>query len=67
MGDQPEIQYFHHGRFKLSGGWLPNAITAYQTYGDPKKPCIVYPSCFGTKLAQGSESFTGYPRFVSEA
>jgi len=51
----PEIQYYHHGQFTLSGGVLLDAITAYQTYGDPKNPCIVFPSCYGAKLALGGE------------
>ncbi|THH27534.1 hypothetical protein EUX98_g6659 [Antrodiella citrinella] len=45
-----ETQYYHHGRFVMSGGVLPDAITAYRTYGDPKNPCIVFPTCFGAKI-----------------
>ncbi|KAA1473923.1 homoserine acetyltransferase [Dentipellis sp. KUC8613] len=45
-----EIQYYHHGRFKVAGGVLPDAITAYSTYGDPQNPCIVFPTCYGAKL-----------------
>jgi homoserine O-acetyltransferase len=50
MSKDPEIQYYHHGRFRVAGGILPNAITAYCTYGDPKNPCIVFPTCYGGKL-----------------
>ncbi|PPQ85287.1 hypothetical protein CVT25_010060 [Psilocybe cyanescens] len=45
-----ETQYHHHGRFPVSGGVLPDAITAYRTYGDPKNPCIVFPTCYGGRL-----------------
>ncbi|KAH7926732.1 alpha beta hydrolase fold protein [Leucogyrophana mollusca] len=50
MSQTTEIQYYHHGRFRVSGGVLPDAITAYCTYGDPKNPCIVFPTCYGGKL-----------------
>jgi len=50
MSSVPEIQYYHHGRFRVAGGILPNAVTAYCTYGDPKNPCIVFPTCYGGKL-----------------
>lgn len=50
------IKYYHHGRFSVAGGMLPDAVTAYQTYGDPKNPCIVFPTCYGAKLALGSKS-----------
>ncbi len=43
-------QYHHHGRFPVAGGVLPDAITAYRTYGDISNPCIVFPTCFGAKL-----------------
>ncbi|EIM81315.1 homoserine acetyltransferase [Stereum hirsutum FP-91666 SS1] len=46
-----ETQYYHHGRFKVAGGVIPDAVTAYRTYGDPKNPCIVFPTCYGGKLA----------------
>lgn len=49
-----ELEYYEHGRFKVSGGVLPNAITAYKTYGDPANPCIVFPTCYGAKMASGS-------------
>jgi hypothetical protein len=49
-----EIQYYHHGRFSVAGGILPDAVTAYQTYGNPN-PCIVFPTCYGAKLSLGSE------------
>ncbi|KAL0956569.1 hypothetical protein HGRIS_002706 [Hohenbuehelia grisea] len=45
-----ETKYYHHGRFRVAGGVLPDAITAYRTYGDPKNPCIVFPTCYGGKL-----------------
>ncbi|KAF9054630.1 alpha/beta hydrolase fold protein [Panaeolus papilionaceus] len=47
---QPATQYHHHGRFFVKGGVLPDAITAYRTYGNPKNPCIVFPTCYGGKL-----------------
>lgn len=49
------IQYHHHGRFRVAGGVLPNAITAYQTFGDKDKPCIVFPTCYGGKLDGASQ------------
>lgn len=54
-----EIKYYHHGRFNVAGGILPDAVTAYQTYGNPKNPCIVFPTCYGAKLALGSKSKNG--------
>lgn len=45
-----EIQYYHHGRFRVAGGVIPDAITAYRTYGDPANPCIVFPTCYGGRL-----------------
>lgn len=53
--DQPPTQYHHHGRFRVAGGSLPDAVTAYRTYGDISNPCIVFPTCFGAKL--DSENF----------
>ncbi|CAL1706471.1 unnamed protein product [Somion occarium] len=50
MPTKSGIKYYHHGRFALSGGILPDAITAYQTYGDPSNPCIVFPTCYGGRL-----------------
>jgi hypothetical protein len=48
-------QYYHHGRFKVAGGVLPDAVTAYRTYGDLNNDkVIVFPTCFGVKLALGS-------------
>ncbi|KAN0091173.1 Alpha/Beta hydrolase fold [Tylopilus felleus] len=44
------IQYDHHGRFRVAGGVVPDAVTAYCTYGDPKNPCMVFPTCYGGKL-----------------
>lgn len=52
---QTPTQYYHHGRFKVAGGVLPDAVTAYRTYGDPNNDkVIVFPTCFGVKLALGS-------------
>ncbi|KAJ8518257.1 hypothetical protein ONZ45_g4642 [Pleurotus djamor] len=45
-----ETQCFHHGRLRVKGGVLPDAITAYRTYGDSRSPCIVFPTCYGAKL-----------------
>ncbi|KAH0827893.1 Alpha/Beta hydrolase protein [Lanmaoa asiatica] len=53
---QSDIKYYHHGRFSVAGGILPDAVTAYQTYGNPQNPCIVFPTCYGAKLALGSKS-----------
>lgn len=53
------IQYHHHGRFPVVGGIIPDAITAYQTFGEENKPCIVFPTCYGGKLA-GEFSVTVY-------
>ncbi|PPR02289.1 hypothetical protein CVT24_011627 [Panaeolus cyanescens] len=50
MSSAPTSQYHHHGRFQVAGGVLPDAITAYRTYGDPANPCIVFPTCYGGKL-----------------
>ncbi|KAJ8591180.1 alpha beta hydrolase fold protein [Rhizopogon salebrosus TDB-379] len=50
MSQESEIQYYHHGRFRVAGGVLPDAITAYQTFGNPKNPVIVFPTCYGGKL-----------------
>ncbi|KIJ67815.1 hypothetical protein HYDPIDRAFT_173571 [Hydnomerulius pinastri MD-312] len=49
------LKYYHHGRFKVAGGVLPDAITAYQTFGDPSNPCVVYPTCYGAKLSLGAQ------------
>jgi hypothetical protein len=54
MSQVTEIQYYHHGRFRVAGGVLPDAITAYQTFGDPKNPVIVFPTCYLGKLASES-------------
>ena len=45
-----ETKYYHHGRFTFAGGTLPDAFTAYRIYGDPKNPCIVFPTCYGGRL-----------------
>ena len=46
----PTIQHYHHGRFRVAGGMLPDAVTAYCTYGDPANSCIVFPTCYGGRL-----------------
>ncbi|EIN14643.1 alpha/beta hydrolase fold protein [Punctularia strigosozonata HHB-11173 SS5] len=33
---EPATQYYHHGRLRVAG--------------DPKKPCVVFPTCYGGKL-----------------
>ncbi|TFK39505.1 alpha/beta hydrolase fold protein [Crucibulum laeve] len=50
MASQPETQYHHHGRLRVAGGVIPDAITAYRTYGSIENPCIVFPTCYGGKL-----------------
>ncbi|KAL0575740.1 tyrosyl-tRNA synthetase [Marasmius crinis-equi] len=50
MASQAQVQYYKHGRLRVSGGVLPDAITAYCTYGNPENPCIVFPTCYGGKL-----------------
>ncbi|KAF8799256.1 homoserine acetyltransferase [Phlegmacium glaucopus] len=50
MSPEPSTQYYHHGRLRVSGGVIPDAITAYRTYGNPANPCIVFPTCYGGKL-----------------
>ncbi|EGO25293.1 hypothetical protein SERLADRAFT_437051 [Serpula lacrymans var. lacrymans S7.9] len=57
MTTPPDIKYYHHGRFKVTGGILPDAVTAYQTYGSSNNPCIVFPTCYGAKLALGSQDY----------
>jgi len=52
-----DVKFYHHGRFKVAGGLLPDAVTAYQTYGTPGNPCIVFPSCYGAKLRLGSQDY----------
>jgi len=52
---QETFEIYHHGRFKVAGGVLPDAFTAYRTYGDPSNPCIVFPTCYGAKMGQGSQ------------
>ncbi|KAF9241613.1 Alpha/Beta hydrolase protein [Melanogaster broomeanus] len=49
------LKYYHHGRFKVAGGILPDAVTAYETFGNPSNPCIVYPTCYGAKLSLRSQ------------
>ncbi|KAH9929611.1 homoserine O-acetyltransferase [Epithele typhae] len=44
------IQHYRHGRFRVAGGVLPDAVTAYCTYGDPASPCIIFPTCYGGRL-----------------
>lgn len=57
MATKSEILFHHHGRFRVAGGVLPDAVTAYQTYGDPANPCIVYPTCYGAQLRLDSQSY----------
>lgn len=47
---RPEVLLYHHGRFAMAGGVLPDGITAYRTYGDPKNPAIVFPTCYTGRL-----------------
>ncbi|KAI5120294.1 hypothetical protein M0805_005800 [Coniferiporia weirii] len=54
---EAQTQYYDHGRFRVAGGVLPNAITAYRTYGDPANPCIVFPTCYGAKMRLGSQDY----------
>lgn len=51
MSPSEGVQYYHHGRFRVQGGIIPDAITAYQTFGDPRNPCVVFPTCYGAKLS----------------
>ena len=55
MTESP-TQYYRHGRFRVEGGVLPDAITAFKTYGDPKNPCIIFPTCYSGKLDSRSIS-----------
>jgi homoserine O-acetyltransferase len=64
MSYKPEIKYYHHGRFRVSGGVIPDAFTAYCTYGDPKNPCIVFPTCYGGKLASESWKFSIFKKSI---
>ena len=57
MSPEPSTQYHHHGRLRVSGGVIPDAITAYRTYGNPANPCIVFPTCYGGKLDSESKRF----------
>ncbi|KAI0015503.1 Alpha/Beta hydrolase protein [Xylariomycetidae sp. FL0641] len=42
-----ETRYFRLGDFTLrSGGVLPAAVLAYQTFGSPSSPAIVYPTWY---------------------
>ncbi|KAI0935292.1 hypothetical protein AcV7_003772 [Taiwanofungus camphoratus] len=50
MSEGSTIQSYHHGRFRVAGGVLPSAVTAFRTYGDPRNPCIVFPTCYGGRL-----------------
>ncbi|KAF8623122.1 hypothetical protein AX17_007556 [Amanita inopinata Kibby_2008] len=66
MSDPNElkINYYHHGRFRVKGGILPDAITAYKTFGNPKNPCIIFPTCFGGKL--NGKLLLGQGHFIGE-
>ncbi|KAL6308214.1 homoserine O-acetyltransferase [Sparassis latifolia] len=57
MASNVLIKVYHHGRFKVAGGVLPDAVTAYQTFGDPANPCIVFPTCYGAQLRLGSQLY----------
>ncbi|KAF8896061.1 homoserine acetyltransferase [Infundibulicybe gibba] len=50
MFSESKTQFYHHGRFRVAGGSIPDAVTAYRTYGDPENPCIVFPTCYGGRL-----------------
>ncbi|PFH50988.1 hypothetical protein AMATHDRAFT_192042 [Amanita thiersii Skay4041] len=64
---QQNIDYYHHGRFSVRGGVLPDAITAFKTYGNPKNPCIVFPTCYGGKLSSKNYAYTSFdPSFHPE-
>jgi len=65
MSQDSEIQYYHHGRFRVAGGVLPDAITAYQTFGDPKNPVIVFPTCYGGKLGSESLKYSPLPSMIA--
>ena len=43
MSAQPSTWYHRHDRFRLVGAGevLPDAVTAYRMYGEPRYPCIV--------------------------
>ena len=60
MSNQTSI--YRHGRFNFEGGCIPDAFTAYRTYGEPQNPCIVFPTCYGGRL--DSEYLTGTYRPV---
>ncbi|KAJ3571042.1 hypothetical protein NP233_g4010 [Leucocoprinus birnbaumii] len=58
-----KTRYYHHGRLHVEGGVLPDAITAYRTYGEPKNPCIVFPTCYGGRL-DSQASFVGPNKII---
>lgn len=62
MSPGSSVQFHHHGRFRIAGGVLPDAITAYRTYGDPANPCIVFPTCYGGRLDSTSVKVVPHPR-----
>ncbi|KAF9479577.1 alpha/beta-hydrolase [Pholiota conissans] len=64
MTYEPPTEYYHHGRFRVVGGVIPDAITAYRTYGNPANPCIVFPTCYGGKL--DTSSLLGQAYMVGE-
>ncbi|KAL7281530.1 hypothetical protein ACG7TL_004847 [Trametes sanguinea] len=59
MSQQSGIQYYRHGRFRVAGGVLPDAVTAYRTYGEPGNPCIVFPTCYGDAGLLGQDYMIG--------
>lgn len=50
MTAEPPTEIFRHGRLPVAGGVIPDAFTAYRTYGNPASPCIVFPTCYGGRL-----------------
>ncbi|KAH7886368.1 Alpha/Beta hydrolase protein [Phlebopus sp. FC_14] len=50
MASKAPVRFYHHGKFTVAGGYLPDAITAYQTCGSATNPCIVVPTCYGARL-----------------
>jgi len=46
-----DFKTFDLGDFELkSGGKIPNAQIAYQTFGDPSLPAIIYPSWYSGSM-----------------
>lgn len=51
MSAEAQTMYYHHGELTVKGGILPDAVTAYKTYGDSSRPCIVFPTFYTGTLA----------------